>query len=269
MITDVDGTLLTPEKVLTLRASAAVRGLAAAGIGFTLVSSRPARAMMSLIAALDLKLPFAAFNGGAVVNTNLSMIETHRLDPGAASTMLDLLTRRGVDAWVFADNDWRLRNAHGAYVVDNQRTLGYPPVIVQGFDDVISRIDKIVGVSGRPALLVEVAAEARTMLPGQATINLSRPCYLDVTHPEANKGDAVKALCKILGVDLDRTAVLGDMMNDIAMFDVAGLAIAMGQSPDIVKAHAQVITGANTEDGFANGIERIIRSRVSRSAHHY
>ncbi|HZC17546.1 MAG TPA: HAD hydrolase family protein, partial [Caulobacteraceae bacterium] len=67
LVSDIDGTLVTPDKSLTLAALEAGRRLAAAGVGLTLVSSRPARGMAHLVDALDIRLPFAAFNGGSIV----------------------------------------------------------------------------------------------------------------------------------------------------------------------------------------------------------
>ena len=262
LIADIDGTLITPEKTLTANAKAAVRRLSEAGIGFTVVSSRPPRGMEKLIEALNIKLPFVAFNGGALLRPDFSIIQSHHLSAQAADTMLELLTRRHVDAWVFAEGDWRLRDPNNRYVANHRRTVGFDPVIVRGFDDVIDRIDKIVGVSDNAARLAEVEVEARALLRGQATIDLSQARYLDVTHPEANKGRAAQALCVMLGVDQRQLAVIGDMMNDIAMFEVAGLAIAMGQAPDAVKARADAVARPNTEDGFADAIERFILPRA-------
>jgi Cof subfamily protein (haloacid dehalogenase superfamily) len=264
LIADVDGTLVTPERTLTPNARSAVRRLSEAGVGFTLVSSRPPRGLASLVATLDLKLPFAAFNGGALVRPDFGIIKTHQLSSRAASAALDLLGRRDVEAWVFADGDWRLRNPDSPYVANNRRTVGYDPKIVQGFYDVIDRINKIVGVSDRPARLADIEEEARRLLHGEATINLSNACYLDITHPEANKGRAVEALCGLLHTDLRETAVIGDMTNDVAMFEIAGLAIAMGQAPDGVKASADIVTGSNAENGFSTAVESLILPRAAQ-----
>ena len=68
VVSDVDGTLLTKDKVLTEGARAAVRKLHAAGIGFTIVSSRPTIGMGFLIEPLSITLPVGAFNGSSIVN---------------------------------------------------------------------------------------------------------------------------------------------------------------------------------------------------------
>lgn len=261
LVADVDGTLLTPNKVLTRRARTAIRRLSAAGIAFSLVSSRPPRGMTDLVSALDLKIPFAAFNGGAMLDPDLRLIEAHRLPEAVARAMLDLFAGRGVEPWVFADGDWQLQNPDGPFVADHRRTMGFAPVTVADFTDVIGRVDKIVGVSDNPSRLAALEAEARSLFLGRATINLSQTSYLDVTDVLANKGGAVLALCTNLGLDLRQAAVIGDMMNDLSMFQVAGLAIAMGQAPDAVRAGADNVTTSNGEEGFANAVAQFVLPR--------
>jgi len=63
-ISDVDGTLVTTDKVLTERSRDAVSRLDAAGIGFSLVSSRPPFGLRMLVEPLGLRLPMGAFNAG-------------------------------------------------------------------------------------------------------------------------------------------------------------------------------------------------------------
>jgi HAD superfamily hydrolase (TIGR01484 family) len=65
LISDIDGTLVTPDKIATPRTERAVAALAKAGIGFSLISSRPARGMTQLIEQLKVTTPTAAFNGAS------------------------------------------------------------------------------------------------------------------------------------------------------------------------------------------------------------
>lgn len=258
VISDVDGTLVTPDKILTPAAIAAVRGLRDAGVGFTLISSRPPRGMASLVTQLDVCLPFSAFNGGSLSGPDLGLLETHRLAPEVAREIIALLAKRGVDVWVFALGDWLLRDPDGTNVPREKHTVGFDPKAVDDFENVIDCIDKIVGVSNDVTLLAAVESELKATMNGTAAIILSQPFYLDVTHPRANKGDGVSALCDHIGVDLSHTAVIGDMFNDVAMFARAGYSIAMGQSPDDVKKRADAVAKSNTEDGFAYAVNRLI-----------
>src|ERR1700730_15858210 len=75
VLADVDGTLVTHEKVLTPRAIASVQALARAGIAFAITSGRPPRGMQMFVEPLGLTTPLAAFNGGRFVRPDLSLVE--------------------------------------------------------------------------------------------------------------------------------------------------------------------------------------------------
>src|SRR5215467_6597160 len=106
LIADVDGSLVTKEKLLTPRAQAAVKALDAAGVAFAITSGRPPRGMAMLIEPLALKTPIAGFNGGIFIRPDMSIIEEHRLTPEAARWALRLILDHGMDAWVYCGNDW-------------------------------------------------------------------------------------------------------------------------------------------------------------------
>jgi Cof subfamily protein (haloacid dehalogenase superfamily) len=262
LVSDIDGTLVLPDKSLTPAALAAGKKLDAAGVGLTLVSSRPARGMKGLVKALDLKIPFAAFNGGSIVSPDGKLISAKRLSADAAGKAIDLLKSRGVMVWLFADDNWYLTDTSSPYVQRERHTVSFDPTVVANFDSLIDRVDKLVGVSDQPELLADVEAEAQGLLKGLANARRSQTYYLDITNPDADKGHAVHGLCEQLGIPTTETAVIGDQANDMAMFAVAGLSVAMGQGTDEVKAAADFVTAANTEDGFAKAVDDFILPRA-------
>lgn len=159
---------------------------------------------------------------------------------------------------MFADDTWRLRDPHSAYVERERRTVGFNPIVVEHFGGLGDRIDKIVGVSTDHARLAAVEAEAQTLLGASAIAQRSQLYYLDFTAPEADKGRAVRAICAQVGVAPERAVVIGDMANDVPMFQVAAFSVAMGQAPAAVKAQASAVTTSNAEEGFARAVEDFI-----------
>jgi len=263
LISDVDGSLVTPDKRLTEAAAAAVRSLRAAGVGFSLISSRPPRGMAALLSALEVDQPFAAFNGGSVLGPGGEVLERLTVPQEAARMALALFDLRGIDSWVFARGEWWLRDPHGVNTDRERRAVGFEPTVVAGFDGLSGEIDKLVGVSDDHELLARVEVEVQARLAGLATAVRSQPYYLDVTHLQANKGHGVLAICRRLGLDPQRLGVIGDMANDLSMFAEAGLAIAMGQAPEPVRAAADAVTTSNTEEGFAEAVRRYILPRAA------
>lgn len=262
LLSDMDGTLLLPDHSLSPRTLAAVRALREAGVFFSLATGRPPRAMLQQIAELEVDLPTAAFNGGTIVHPDGSYLVRHHLPVEVAVATLALFAPQPeVEVWVFADDQWLLRNPDGPMVPREQHGLGYPPEVVDSFEAWLPRIDKIVAASNNTQLLVELEAQLQARVEGQAQVSRSQPVYLDVTAMQANKGEALRTLAAFLGVPIERTAAMGDGGNDPAMFHAAGLSIAMGQAEDAVKNQADQVTGSNLMDGAAEAIERFILRR--------
>ncbi len=258
LISDVDGTLVTSDKVLTPAAVASAGRLAEAAIGFTLISARPPRGMTHVLRPLNVNLPFAAFNGGAIVAADGTVLDFHPLARDAAEIALRILAQGGVEAWVFAGDDWLLTDLAGANVERERRTVNFAPCVVTDFAGVAAPIGKIVGVSDDHGRLDACEAKVRAALEGLASVTRSQSYYLDISSLAATKGQGVAALCDRIGAPLADTVVIGDMFNDISMFDVAGFAIAMGQAPDAVKARAGRVTRSNAEDGFAAAVAELL-----------
>jgi Cof subfamily protein (haloacid dehalogenase superfamily) len=264
LISDVDGTLVTDDKNLTLRTKATVAELHARGIIFTIISSRPPRGLRMLLDPLKITMPIASFNGGVIVAPDLSVITEHLLLPQVARRAVDLLNARGVQSWVFAGQDWLVRACDGPFIRREEQTVGFRPTIVEDFAPFAAA--KIVGVSRDFELLEQCERDVHTELADQASVARSQPYYLDITHPLANKGVALSELARLLAVPLAEIAVIGDGGNDIAMFQRSGFSIAMGNASPEVQRAADFVTDSNLADGFATAIERFILGHLPSNA---
>jgi len=264
VVSDVDGTLVRKDKSLSPEVISAVHRLRAMDIPFTLISARPVSGIMPLIAPLDLDLPVAAFNGGILFRPDGSVIEAHKINPEVAAGMFALAEGLAVDRWVFADNVWYASSRDGVHVEHERVASDQTEHLRSDFTDLYARADKIVFVSDDRDLLHGLAERGQAAFGSRATIGQSQTYYLDVTAPQANKGDGVAALAHLLGIDLSEVAVFGDMDNDVPMFRRAGLSVAMGQAPDNVKAAADFVSSSNQEDGVAHAIDAFVLPRVVR-----
>jgi Cof subfamily protein (haloacid dehalogenase superfamily) len=258
VISDVDGTLVTPDKTLTDASIRAVHQLHARGIGFTVISSRPPFGLRMLIEPLALALPIGAFNGGAMVKPTLELIDQRLVPEPAARRSVEVLKQFGADVWIFTAERWLAQNPAGDYVPRERRTLQAEPTLVKDFAPYFARAAKIVGASRDFARLAACEPAMRAALGAQASVSRSQAYYLDVTAPNVDKGTFVKSLSQQLNVPAASIAVLGDMENDLAMFRNAGLSIAMGNASEDVKRQATNVTKSNAEDGFAAAIERYV-----------
>jgi Cof subfamily protein (haloacid dehalogenase superfamily) len=258
LLADVDGTLVTKEKVLTERSVQAVRELREAGILFALTSGRPPRGMQMLVEPLALDTPIAAFNGGIVVDPDMSVIDQKAIPGELVAPIVSLLESSGLDAWIYRGADWYVRDPEGPHVARETFTVRFDPTVLDSYDGVTDAVAKIVGVSDDHDLVASVTATAHDRFGDQVSAARSQPYYLDVTHPQANKGAVVRFLSERYGISPEEIATIGDMPNDVLMFAHSGLSIAMGQSSPEVQRAARRVTTSNEDEGFAAAVERFV-----------
>ncbi|MUG96068.1 Cof-type HAD-IIB family hydrolase [Scytonema sp. UIC 10036] len=278
LVADVDGTLVTKQKVLTERARNAVRKLYAADIAFTITSGRPPRGMKTLIDDLALTAPIAAFNGAVFLRPDLSIVEQNLLNASIAKRVVEIIDSHGLDVWLYSDRDWFVRDRHAPHVDREEWTIKFPPIVVPTFNNLLDNVAKIVGVSDDLEAVARceadtqrefrdrVCCEAGASSGGSDQVSAARsqPYYLDVTHPRANKGFVVERLSQMLAIPTQEIATIGDMPNDVPMFSKSGLSIAMGNASLDVQHAAKYVTTSNEDEGFANAVERyILGSQIS------
>jgi Cof subfamily protein (haloacid dehalogenase superfamily) len=267
VLADVDGTLVTEDKILTERARAAVEALRRAGILFAITSGRPPLGMAMLFDALDLETPIAGFNGGLFVDRHLTILEQKTVPPDVARQAVDLMHARGLDTWVYSGNDWLITKAVAPHVAREAWTVKFQPKVVSDIGEHLQQVAKIVGVSDDLDAVRRCEAEAQAAFGQHATATRSQPYYLDVTNKDANKGGVVEYLTKHLRVPEAEIATIGDQPNDVLMFKRSGLSIAMGNAPDDVKAQADAVTASYNDEGFAKAMETFVLGSARQQAH--
>jgi hypothetical protein len=259
LLADVDGTLVTQDKILTEAAKAVARDLQHAGIALAITSGRPPRGMSMLIEPLALQGAIAGFNGGVYVNPDLSVIESHTLDPATAQQAVKLILDQGLDVWVYTEEEWLIRDPAAPHVARETRTVKFDAKVVASFTDAhLKHAVKIVGISDDLDLVAAGQNVAQSTLGEKASVTRSQPYYLDVTQPQANKWIVVGILSKLLNIPREQIATIGDMPNDVLMFCKCGFSIAMGNSSDEVKAQASAVTDSNENEGFAKAVRKFV-----------
>lgn len=264
VLADVDGTLVTEQKVLTERTVKAVQALKQAGIRFAITSGRPPRGMAMLTGPLGIDTPIAGFNGGVLVEPDMTVIEAKTIAPDVARRTIQLILDHKMDAWLYTADAWFIHDRKAPHVERETWTVKFDATAVDTFRDAdLDHAVKIVGVSDDRALVERAEEDARQALGQAVSAARSQPYYLDVTHPQANKGTVVATLSKRLGVPPEAFATLGDQPNDVLMFAKSGFSVAMGNASDAVKAKASATTDSYNDEGFAKALERFFLETVA------
>ncbi|MGH7022546.1 MAG: Cof-type HAD-IIB family hydrolase [Caulobacteraceae bacterium] len=259
LLADVDGALVTQDKVLTGEALEAARALGRTGIMLAITSGRPPAGMKMLVGPLGIVTPVAGFNGGVLTDPEFNVLETHGLDEATARRAVELIEADGLDAWLYTDTDWLIHDLSAPHVAREAWTVKFDPKVVKDYDAAsLKRAIKVVGVSDDLEKVAACEKKVQDALGEAASAQRSQPYYLDVTSGLANKGQVVRTLARRLRVSPEEIATIGDQMNDTLMFAVSGFSIAMGNASDEVKARARAVTDSNEDEGFAKAVEKFI-----------
>jgi Cof subfamily protein (haloacid dehalogenase superfamily) len=230
--------------------------------------------MAMLIAPLGLTTPIAAFNGGMFVTSDLSVMEQRVLQADVIEPAIETMRQHGLDTWIYRGTDWFVRDRHGPHVDREEWTVKFPPTVVSDFKGLTDSVAKLVGVSDDLDAVQRCEGAVREQFGGNiharqsnpkrdslVTAARSQPYYLDVTHPQANKGHVVERLSEVLDIPIGEIATIGDMPNDISMFAKSGISIAMGQADEEVRSAATYTTSSSEDEGFAKAVEDYILTR--------
>lgn len=255
VVSDIDGTLITSNHELGPGTRAAAARLQERGITLSLASSRPPRSIRPLAEALSLQSPFAAFNGALVVKAGGEIVADSFIPPDVTAPIKAIADDLGLGVWLYDSAEW-YAGWRDAFVDREEHTSGFSPNLEDYASMLNEPLNKLT-VVGNPEFVGEAEKRVFAQLSGKISASRSKPRFLDVTSFGMHKGNVVRRLADVLGVN-GLIAAIGDGPNDVEMFDQADISIAMGQAVDEVRARARYITASNDEDGWARGIRQFV-----------
>lgn len=264
---DLDGTLLTTGKELTVRTKQVLEACIRQGIVVLAATGRPLCGLPQNVREVEGMRYAVTSNGARVVDLYQGKtMEEHLLSREAAEKVLtifekyDTLREIYYDGFGYAQNDALKRldmfqdsEAMRQYVLTTRRGV---PSIREMFEREDRDLDKMqavfTSVEDRDCALEEVK-----MIPG-IEISMSLKKNIEVNGKNINKGNALMNLGKHLGISMEEILTFGDSTNDTAMIQMAGVGVAMGNSKEEVLAAADYVTASNDEEGVAAFIETYI-----------
>jgi Cof subfamily protein (haloacid dehalogenase superfamily) len=259
VLTDFDGTLINSSGALSNASLQAVYEMHQSKIAFSVVSGRPPQGMLAYLSALAIELPIACFNGGMIVDPiHLSVIEEHLLEPLIAEKVIATLHELGLDTWIYRNQKWLIHKRDAPHVQKEIRNVHLEPEVVASYSGLTDQIVKIVGVSDDLALVEKAEKTLQKVCEGRAWAARSQPYYLDITHPDANKGAVVEWYSRRLQIPPSQMLTLGDMPSDVKMFEKTGFSAAMKNASNDVQGRASWISTSNDQDGFAHVIQKFV-----------
>lgn len=267
LVLDVDGTLLNDAKEITKRTLSALLKIQQMGVRVVLASGRPSYGLMKVAKTLELGNYggfILSYNGCQIINAqNGEILFERRINPEMLPYLEKKARKNGFALFTYHDNLILTNNSDDEHVLDEAELNDLVVIEEEEFSTAIDFAPcKCMLVSDDEAALVALEEHWKKRLSGVLDVFRSEPFFLEVVPCSVDKANTLGALLEHLGVKREEVMAIGDGTCDVAMLQLAGMGVAMGQAPDSVKACADYITASNEEDGVAAAVEKMILAEV-------
>lgn len=263
LISDFDGTLATRDKRVSDENLKAIRELFSQGKKFALCTGRMTASAMAVVQKLPFKPLIATYNGGEIVDSATGeVLKRYTLDSQLILRLIEYGRAKGLHYHIFSD-EVIVEKINGIVDFYCSICLVKPNPVGDLYDYVLKT-----GATSPKMMFITQNGNLESYIKEILELFGDRVeavrCYegmIDITPKGINKGSAVKDFCEIWGITPQECVAVGDEGNDVAMFKVAGVGVAMVNSSPDVKVHADYVTEkTNDEDGVAEVVYKWLRN---------
>lgn len=274
---DMDGTLLNEQHIISPENASAIKLLQQHGIEFMIATGRDYRSATQLLSAQDIRCAIVTLNGACIYNTEGTLIYQQAMNANACNALIDFLTKRDIH-FVFQGREH-------FYVSDMQRFIARMEAFTkQNSDDVhdltAAQMEAYVAAAQpithftnpitEPILKFMVSSDSPADLEEirhffgnneHLDITSSASDNLEITSSLAQKGLALEFYANRIGLSMSEIAGIGDSLNDRSMLKMVGYSFAMANATPTIKQIAKYPAPANTEHGVAQIIHQVIAGK--------
>ncbi|GIP33237.1 HAD family hydrolase [Paenibacillus sp. J2TS4] len=261
IVSDLDGTLLSPDHQITDSVWRAVRAFTEAGGWFTIATGRTGVSVRQTVERLNIDLPMILCNGSILADKG-KIWEQAELSTGGLIPYLQEADRQGLSAVVFQESglsaisrtqdiarfeqrenvDCRL-----ADLTEEQWAVGHAHKVL------------IIGDMNKALTLWEAYSPD---LPNAYSTVQSEVDFFEILPANQSKGRALIQLTNLLGIELSEVMAIGNQMNDLDMLEQAGIGVAVANSHPELAAKADYVCSGSFGEGVVEAMKVFCADRM-------
>ena len=278
---DMDGTLLNHNHKIPKENVELINYAKNQGIEFIVATGRAYYEALPALNEENINCDVISFNGGIVYDKNSNIISITPMLPKDLYYTIEILKSFDISYQLYTKNTIYTKSIEtdiNAYI-DLIRSNGYDPDVEHlraeaqqkldvGYITEVENIELYLNEKENPPIKIIAISNDISKLENAAkllsenksiSVTSSGANNIEIMHKNATKGEALKEIAKIYGINLENAVAIGDNLNDQAMLDIVGYSVAMKNGNTILKEQAKYVTEkTNSEGGVADTIFKLI-----------
>lgn len=248
---DVDGTLLNSSQQILPKTKRTIQQLNDRGIPFILVSARMPCTMRYLLEEMEIQAPMICYSGALILDEKGNAVESSEIPSAVAAEIYHDVNDNfpTENCSIYRYDEWIADSIDDPWVVEECEIVDMQP-IVRDMDEYLAEVQSLHKLFCMGTVEQTDALLAKLKTRDDIFACRSKKNYIEITAKNVSKSAAVQLFCERNEIDIKNIIAIGDHHNDMDMLELAGMAVAMGNAPDEVKALADMVTLSNDEEGI-------------------
>lgn len=257
---DLDDTLLDSELKISGDCVRTIQEVRQRGVIITISTGRMYPSALPYALQLGIDVPLITYQGAWVKNSLSQEILYYKPVPRElAREVIEYFQSSGIHchSYVYDRLVMESLTDEGQFYT---RLAGVEATLVDSLLGSLETGDalKIMAISNQEQKLLFLERELKNKYGDKLHITRSKPCFLEVMHPDADKARALEVIARHYRIDREEVMAVGDSYNDLEMIKWAGVGVAMGNAVRAVQDAADFITSSNEEEGVAEALRHFI-----------
>lgn len=263
LCTDLDATLLNDEHKVSLENIKAIEYFKSQGGLFTFATGRVPSGARLMLEFVKPNAPIVTFNGAGIFDFQKNKLLWGIYLDDRAKKLIDYVKNHISDMGLVVCTDEKVYFPFVNQWVDDYHKLENFPLDTTPYGEISDKWKKALFVADSKDIPMIRKICAESGLGDNFDFVQSTANYYEILPKGATKGEGLKRLAEILGIDRCRIIACGDNENDISMVEYAGVGVAVGNAIDAVKDVADVVTVANNEHAISKVIDDLDKGKIA------
>jgi len=261
VVSDIDGTLLQAGFGIPKENIEAIDRFTEKGGLFTVATGRSVQAVRKYVDWINMSAPAILCNGAVLYDYKSDrVIYNKTLAPNARPIVEEIMR-------VFPELGVEVHTVEGITAlkmnecVFNHTAVEHIPFTIAEIDTIPDGWNKVLfaDVVGKIEQVVKFVEQKKKVNPlyNQFTFVMTSKTYFEMIPNDVGKGEGLRKLAELMGIEMENTVAIGDYYNDLPLFEAAGYRAAVADAPDDIRNMVDIVVRPCLQGGVGELLDSL------------